>query len=387
MAAYTHTPELELRELRCSLCGGSGIRELFTSDDYLTGDTFALLRCPTCRLTWTYPFPHPEAMARYYPSSYYVDGTGSREAAGHQEEPVPFDEPEGSGQASLAEGLRAETRGGGLRGVIRSLLFRLRRAQVDRVLQVLAAQRGVPVERLTPGRVLDVGCGKGWILHEFRGRGWEVSGTEMSPDAAGFAVNRLRLPVRCGDLQAQAFPAAHFDVVTLWHVLEHLRDPVETVREAARLLKPGGLLVLAVPNQQGYLARIGRGKWFHLDVPRHLYHYNPTTLRRLVETAGLEARDWRHLSLEYDVGDALQTPLNLLLPRQNLLYHLLRTRSLLRRGGSTWGALLEVGLSLALAPLLLLLSVPWAYFAASRGAGSTVEVFSRKPAAPAGSTD
>ena len=124
-----------------------------------------------------------------------------------------------------------------------------------------------------PGRVLDVGCGRGVLLQEFRRRGWEVQGTELSESAASYARQTLKIPVEIGDLEAIGFPPNYFDAITLWHVLEHVADPRALLAEIRRILKPDGVLLVAVPNFGSLEARVSKDKWFHLDVPRHVTHF------------------------------------------------------------------------------------------------------------------
>ncbi len=138
-----------------------------------------------------------------------------------------------------------------------------------------------------PGRALDVGCGDGDFLAHLRRRGWEVIGLELSAAAAGRARER-GLEVREVELEGAGFAPASFDLVTLWHVLEHLPDPRRALREVRRILKPGGRLVLEVPDVASPTFRLCGESWFPLDVPRHLQHFEPRTLRRLLVMTGFE---------------------------------------------------------------------------------------------------
>jgi 2-polyprenyl-3-methyl-5-hydroxy-6-metoxy-1,4-benzoquinol methylase len=149
--------------------------------------------------------------------------------------------------------------------------------------------------RPPPARLLDVGCGTGAFLGLCRERGFEVAGTELSAYAAktaaqaGFAVTR-------GELWDAGLPAAAFDVVTCWHVIEHTTDPRRTLAEMRRVLRPGGTLVLATPNLANHIFRwaylVARRRRLPLYEPdereQHLYHFSEATLRRLVAGAGLE---------------------------------------------------------------------------------------------------
>jgi SAM-dependent methyltransferase len=139
----------------------------------------------------------------------------------------------------------------------------------------------VPTRR--GGRVLDVGCGTGSHLDAARRLGWEAYGVEISPAASQIARETLGLAVVTGALEDAGYPDAHFDVVSLFHVLEHLPDPVGTLREVARVLRPGGLALLAVPNHRSLAAFAFRSRWFPWEVPRHLYHFSPASLAALLD--------------------------------------------------------------------------------------------------------
>lgn len=153
------------------------------------------------------------------------------------------------------------------------------------------------VERLCRplGRLLDVGCGTGDFLRVARGRGWQVSGTEISPYAVKAAAAE-GLEVKPGEVWEAGFPPGAFDVVTCWHVIEHVADPRRVIEEIRRVLKPGGWLVLATPNLDDRIFRaayvLARGRRPPLFEPDerelHLFHFSARTLRELVTAAGLE---------------------------------------------------------------------------------------------------
>ena len=139
------------------------------------------------------------------------------------------------------------------------------------------------------GRLLDLGCGDGRFLAAMEGRGWSASGLDPSEKACEIAQERLKKgTVLNKTLEEAHFPDASFAAVTLWQVLEHIRNPREVLLEVRRVLKPGGICLLSVPNIASFDFALFRGDWFHLDLPRHLYHYTPETLRRTVESMGFE---------------------------------------------------------------------------------------------------
>ncbi len=139
------------------------------------------------------------------------------------------------------------------------------------------------------GRVLDVGCGNGDFLLSLKRRGWKVHGVEFSAEAAELARSR-GIDVVHGELKSAAFPDGFFDVVTLWHVAEHLPDPLAEFAEVRRILRDDGLFVLEVPNSDCLTLRLCGTRWRPLDVPRHLQHFTPATLERALTKVGFALR-------------------------------------------------------------------------------------------------
>jgi len=271
----------------CPLCGGGEFEPLFTGKDRMYGKPgeFPVVRCHSCALQFLALDFTFEELGRYYPTTYY-----SFEAAS---EHIPA----------------------GLKG----MELRLRRAVEQ---QVLGAYLGYPLARsanplirwlaagkrqryaqtphyLPDGRLLDVGCGGGNYLAAMRKLGWQVEGVE--PGQSGVEAGRRQgLTIHHGTLETVQLPAASFDFVRFEHVLEHTPDPLATLREAARVLKAGGRIRVQVPNADSLPARQFGSYWYHLDTPRHLFWFTPTTLQRMAGQAGLHIES---LSVEVDYSD------------------------------------------------------------------------------------
>jgi SAM-dependent methyltransferase len=148
--------------------------------------------------------------------------------------------------------------------------------------------------RLPKGaRWLDVGCGNGSYLAQLRDRfGLHVSGVDFAP-AAVAAARRLNVDVHEGTVHT--LPSSSFDVISMWWVLEHVSDPHGEIDRVAELLKPGGTLLVSVPNVASASARLFGARWYHLDPPRHLTLWTPATLHRLLVAHGL-----RRIRVAYD---------------------------------------------------------------------------------------
>ena len=200
---------------------------------------------------------------------------------------------------------------------------------VERLVRLVGERHIAFLTRGLPegARVLDVGCGRGVILGALADRGFEVHGVELSEEAARGADPRanIRIAPRLDDA---GYPDAHFDQVLIWHVLEHLADPAGTLAEIQRILRPGGRLIVAVPNFSSAQARWAGAAWFHLDLPRHLYQFPLSALRRALSDAGFEPLSDHHFSLRQNPFGWIQSALNRCrsLPR-NGLYSLLHRRA------------------------------------------------------------
>lgn len=253
---------------------------------------------------------------------------------------------------------------------------------LQNALYTLRVREVEAVANKEPGRVLDVGCGRGVLLQEFRRRGWEVQGTELSEQAASYARQTLNIPVEIGSLETLQFPANHFDAVTLWHVLEHVANPRALLAEINRILKPDGVLLVAVPNFDSLEARVAKDKWFHLDVPRHVTHFSEATLESALNESGFEVRHTSGFAPEYDFFSFIQSALNLCGLRHNLLYDLVRGKQAKVLSGepAPWW---QVAASLVLGAGLGILSVPATLVAGFSGQGGTVSFLAVKSSKPA----
>lgn len=251
------------RALPCPACGGSSPRELLlTGTDRLMGGpgVFRVGRCPACGLASTEPRLDRVSLERYYPRSYP------------------------SFQASAADPRPARrARAGDLVNAVRLWHTVVRGPYRE-------------IARMRPGRLLDVGCGGGVLGESFRRRGWKVYGVDPSPHACAGAAQR-GLEVHCGELHDVPWPPASFDAIVFNHSLEHLDDPAEALRGARSLLRDGGILTVSVPNFGCWQRRAFGGRWFQLDLPRHLQHFDRSTLTRLVGEAGFTVRAARTHSM------------------------------------------------------------------------------------------
>ncbi len=162
----------------------------------------------------------------------------------------------------------------------------------------------------TPGTLLDIGCSTGFFLRVARDKGWQCKGVELSKDTARIAAERYHLEVYQGELEEQPFQENEFDVVTLWDVIEHLEDPLNTLKRVARILKPDGIILFRTPNADGLFPRLSfkvaglTGQWPHVTPPGHLYQFSKRSIEKLLKKGGLEFIDIidERIPLDYTFG-------------------------------------------------------------------------------------
>lgn len=173
----------------------------------------------------------------------------------------------------------------------------------ESVLRTNFARRLARLPRPSPGtRLLDIGAAYGFAVAEAAERGFVASGLEISLDAARRAGAAAPGRVVAADALRAPFASGSFDVVTLWDVLEHLADPHVAIAEAARLLRPGGRLVLTTGDVGSLVARLSGRRWHLYTLPEHLFFHTRSSLLRLFEAHGLEVRTMRSDASHYTLG-------------------------------------------------------------------------------------
>lgn len=139
-----------------------------------------------------------------------------------------------------------------------------------------------------PGRILDVGCAAGFFMDLARREGWEAFGVEVSPVSAGYAKEQLKLDVYNGPFEEAVYPHEYFDVVFMGDILEHFTNPLASLREANRVLKAGGLVVLDTPNIASPTAKFYGKRWVLLAPPYHLFYFSVKNIGLLMDKAGFQ---------------------------------------------------------------------------------------------------
>ncbi len=136
------------------------------------------------------------------------------------------------------------------------------------------------------GKLLDIGCGRGLFMHSMQSAGWQVMGLEPNEAARDLCAREYGLKALPME-ELVNIPSLSMDIITMWHVLEHVHDLEHVLGEVKRILKHDGRLMLALPNYASLDAKFYQGYWAGYDAPRHLYHFNPTVIEQLGRQHGL----------------------------------------------------------------------------------------------------
>jgi SAM-dependent methyltransferase len=224
------------------------------------------------------------------------------------------------------------------------------------------------------GRSLDFGAGSGAFARAMAASGFDAVGLE--PFSLGATETAPGLQLVRAPLDDAAAALGTFDVITLWHVLEHLDDPVPVLRTLATMLRPGGAIVVCVPNEHSWQRRAFPQSWFHLDPPRHLIHFDEATLTDTLRRAGLRVDQSIPFVPEYGTSGWVQSTVNRVLPHRNFLYEVVKDRGALK-AMSRPAFIVHFTVSLAIGAPLLVASWPIEWLAARRGAAATVTLVAR----------
>jgi 2-polyprenyl-3-methyl-5-hydroxy-6-metoxy-1,4-benzoquinol methylase len=221
-------------------------KSFITVKDFsVSGESFSLLLNDEYQILKTYPQPTLDKLGSYYEFEDYISHT--------------------DGKRTLFE---------------KMYHFIKRKAIRDKVKLINSYQ---PVK----GRILDIGAGTGDFLLECKNQNWDILGIEPNDKAKGIAIGK---GVKFADA-IEKLESNSFDVITMWHVLEHVPDVEYQVAELKRLLKPSGTIIIAVPNFKSYDAKYYKEFWAAYDVPRHLWHFSKTAIEKLFDKQNMNLED------------------------------------------------------------------------------------------------
>ncbi len=229
----------------CPVCDAETFSEyLDLRDFFLTEELFHLQKCDNCGFVFTNPRPEDKSLSKYYESPDYL----SHHSQGINPVQLVYQE--------------------------------LRRINIRNKFSL--------IKKLVPcGRLLDIGCGTGEVLNYFKKKNWEVKGIEPSQSARNFAIQKYGLDIE-DEPGLKNLQKDSFDIISMWHVLEHVSDLQERIHIIYDLLKPTGYLIIALPNLNSWDAEYYKKYWAAFDVPRHLSHFSQSTIKKLVTAQGFK---------------------------------------------------------------------------------------------------
>ena len=237
---------------QCPVCKSSDIQYIFKAKDYtVSNELFPVWECKSCSFRFTQDVPSQDAIGRYYQSENYISHSDTQE------------------------------------GLINKLYHSIRKITISSKTQLLKSVSG-----LSTGKVLDIGCGTGAFLHSMKQAGWEITGLEPD-DTARKNAETLHQVFPLPSHELFNLEKGHYDVITMWHVLEHVHQLHEYINQCKLLLKENGALIIAVPNYTSGDANSYKEFWAAYDVPRHLYHFSPASMKTLVSQHGMKVQQMK----------------------------------------------------------------------------------------------
>jgi 2-polyprenyl-3-methyl-5-hydroxy-6-metoxy-1,4-benzoquinol methylase len=239
----------------CPICRSSEFSAFLScKDNTVSRETFQIVQCNSCGFKFTNPRPEEAELGKYYKSEEYVSHSNTS------------------------------------KGFINSTYQSVRKYTLLKKLQLIS-------KYYKTGNILDIGCGTGEFLNTCKNAKWNAVGIEPDDSAREMAIKNYQLDVRKED-ELKSLPDASFDVISMWHVLEHVPRLNERVEELKRLIKPKGIIIIAVPNCNSWDAKKYKENWAAYDVPRHLYHFTPTDISTLFRNH--EMKVFRILPMIFD---------------------------------------------------------------------------------------
>jgi 2-polyprenyl-3-methyl-5-hydroxy-6-metoxy-1,4-benzoquinol methylase len=247
--------EQSINNKSCPICLSNGFSHFLTCKDFtVSKDDFAIVACNACGFALTNPRPADNLLGAYYESNEYISHSNTKT------------------------------------GLVSQIYQAVRKRTLRHKLNLINREG-------RRGALLDVGCGTGEFLATCKQDGWQTTGIEPSANARQQAIQNHKLDVR-EEHELGNLPPQSFDVITLWHVLEHVPYLQERVKKLQQLLKKDGLLVIAVPNRMSHDAEYYGAFWAAYDVPRHLWHFRPQDMRRLMDECGFKVE--KVLPMKFD---------------------------------------------------------------------------------------
>lgn len=316
----------------CPFCKSEQYSIRYSTYDIFNND-YEMAECQQCRAYFLTPNPTDELLAIAYDDSYY----------GGNEDQEKFE------------------------GFIEKALSYFRNHRANKIIKLSKKE----------GRILDIGCGNGQFLDWVKvNSNCEIFGTEMEGSSAQRASKVSGINLKIGELSEKDYPRRYFDVITMFHVFEHLKNPKDYLDIIDQVLKEDGHFVASFPNIDSWQARFFKGKWLHLDPPRHLFFFKAKDLKHLMKERGYELVSESYFSIEQNPFGAIQSYLNLFHKKRELLFEALKGNDEYTKGTSRLLLAIEKLTFIFFTPFFVLIDI----LAALCKKSATVEFVFRKKA-------
>ena len=239
----------------CPICDSDQLAiDSEITDHFLSGEKFRLTKCNNCGFLFTNPRPKKSQLGKYYQSEDYFSHSKKK------------------------------------KGLITFLYNSVKNYSLHNKFNLISRYKN-------SGSILDIGCATGEFLNHFKKHGWETKGIEPAEEPRNFAIENYNLVVKPED-DLKNVTDERYDVISMWHVLEHVPDLNERMEQISRLLKKDGLLVIALPNYLSWDGQHYQNYWAGYDVPRHLYHFSEKSIAKLLDKYNFSM--FKKVPLKYD---------------------------------------------------------------------------------------
>ncbi len=239
----------------CPICNSTQFKSFLEVEDYfLSHEIFTIQKCKSCEFVFTNPRPSEINLGKYYQSEKYISHSSSSKS------------------------------------ITDKIYYAIRNYTIKKKFKLIH-------KYYKAGKILDIGCGTGEFLNFFKAHGWETMGIEPNKTARNSAIEKYGLTVQ-PEKEIDELVKSEFEIITMWHVLEHVPDLNLRIQQLKHLIKEKGILIIAVPNIESKDANIYGKYWAALDVPRHLYHFNKSAVQNLFNKEGFEIIETRPMKFD-----------------------------------------------------------------------------------------
>lgn len=313
----------------CGFCKAENSHVLYQTYD-IFGNDYTINKCNQCKAVFLAPRPGSELLSKAYSIDYY-----------------------GSTETKFKNSF------------VEKMIDYFRSGRARKALEYINSN----------SKVLDIGCGNGnFLKYLFKFSNCEVYGTEFDGNSAKRASLTKEIKLKIGEIISDDYPDNFFDLITMFHVFEHLIEPLNILKIIKDKLKTTGSLIISIPNIDSWQSKVFKGKWLHLDPPRHLFFFKPTDLIDLLKNEGFDMLSVKYFSIEQNPFGAIQSILNCWQKRREVLFELLKGNRKYASGYSGVNIFFQKSFFIFSFPFFIITDI----FASTLKKGATVEMTFKK---------